>query len=71
MLRKGGEEVSILPVIYPCGTVCISSLGSFSSVGSSSKPSYPSFPVSIRERHIQEYYKNKWGRKRKLINPQK
>ena len=36
MLRYGGEEVSIVPVVYPCGTVSVSSLGSFSFIGSSS-----------------------------------
>ena len=71
MIGDGGEDVSIVHIVYPHGTVSVSSLGSFSSVGSSSKSSYPSLPVYIIERHFQEYYKNKWGRKRQLINPQK
>ena len=36
----GGEEVNYMPFVYPRGTVSVSSLGSFSSVGSSSKPSH-------------------------------
>ena len=43
VLGDGGEEVSIFPVLYPRGTVSVSSLGTFSSVGSSSKRSHPSF----------------------------
>ena len=66
----GGDEVGILPFVYPCGTVSVSSLGYFSSVGSSSKPSRPSLPLSLRARHIQEYFKKKRGRKRKFIKPQ-
>ena len=41
------EEFIILPVVYPCGTVSVSSLGYFSSVGSTSKPSHPSLPLSL------------------------
>ena len=53
MIGDGGEEVSIVPVVYPRGTVSVSSLGYFLSVGSSSKPSHPSLPVSLGSRHIQ------------------
>ena len=67
MLGCGGEDVSIMPVVYPCGAVNVSSLVSFSSVGSSSKPSHTSLPVSIGARHIQEYFNNKRGRNRKFI----
>ena len=70
MNLDGGDEVSIVPFVYPCGLVSVSSLGSFSSVGSSSKPSRPYFPLSIGARQIQEYSKNKRGRKRKSIKPQ-
>ena len=52
VLGYGGEEVSIVPGVYPRGTFSVSSLGSFSSVGSSSKPSHPSFPLSLGARHI-------------------
>ena len=45
----GGEEVKYMPLVYPRGTVSVSSLGSFSSVGSSSKPSHPSLPLSLSE----------------------
>ena len=41
MLGGGGDEVSIMPVFYPRGTVSVLSLNYFSSVGSSSKPSHP------------------------------
>ena len=64
-----GDEVSILPLVYPCGTVFFSSLGYFSSVGSSSKPSHPSLPLSLGARHSQEYFKNKRVGKRNLIKP--
>ena len=70
MLGDGGDEFSIVPFVYPCGTVSVSSLGYFSSVGSSSKPSHPSLPVLIRAHHIQEYFKKKRERKRKVIKPQ-
>ena len=70
VLGGGGDEVSIMPVVYPRGTVIVSTLGSFSSVGSSSKPSHTSLPLSLGARHIQEYPKKKRGRKRKFIKPQ-
>ena len=58
VLGDGSEEVNIVPVVYPCGTVSISSLGS------SSKPYQPSFPLSPGACHIQEYLsKKKRGRK--------
>ena len=69
MSLDGGDEVSIVTFVYPCGTVSVSSLGYFSYVGSSSKPSHPSLPLSLGSRHIQEYFKNKRGRKRKFIKP--
>ena len=71
VLGSGGEEVSIVPVVFPHGTVSISSLGYFLSVGYYSKPSHPSFPLYLGARHIQEYFKKKKrGRKRKCIEPQ-
>ena len=60
VLGYGGEEVSIVHVVYSRGTVSISSLGCFSSFGYSSKPSHP-FPLSLVSRHIQEYFKKKKG----------
>ena len=69
MLGYGGENVSIVPVVYPCETVSVSSLLSFLYVGSSSKPSHPSLSVSFVSHHIQKYFKKKRGRKRKFINP--
>ena len=63
MLGGGVEDVIIFPVLYPRGTVGVSSLGSFSPVGSSSKPSHPPFPVSVIAHHIQEYFEKKKGRK--------
>ena len=59
MNLDGGDEVNIVPFLYPRGTVSLSSLGYFLSVGSSSKPSHPSLPVSVGARHIQEYFKKK------------
>ena len=66
----GVDEVNIVPFVYPRGTVSVSSLGSFSSVVSSSKPSRPSLTLSLAARHIQEYFKKKRGRKLKLVKPQ-
>ena len=66
----GGDEFSILSFVYPRGTFIVSSLGYFSSVGSSSKPSNPYLPVYVGAYHIQEYFNIKRGRKRKLIKPQ-
>ena len=65
-----GYEVSTVIFVYPRGMVSVSSLGYFSSVGSSSKPYHPSLPLSLGARHIQEYFKKKRGRKRKFIHPQ-
>ena len=58
-----------MPVVYHCGKVSVSPLGSFLSVGYSSKPFNHALPVSIIEIHIQEYFNNNRGRKRKLIKP--
>ena len=65
----GSDEVNIVPFVYPRGTVSVSSLGYFSYVGSSSKPSRPSLPISLGERHIQEYFKKNRGRE-KFVKPQ-
>ena len=65
ILGGGGDEVSFMPVFYPRGKVSVSSLGSFSYVGSSFKPSNPSVPLSIGVHRIQECYKKKRGRKLK------
>ena len=70
MLGDGGDEVSILPFVYPRGTVSVSSLGYFLSVGSSCRPYHPSLPVSIGARHIQEYFNKNRGRKRKFTKLQ-
>ena len=66
----GGDEVNYGPFVYPRGTVIVSSLGSFSSDGSSSKPSHPSLSLSLGAHNIQEYFKRERGRKRKFIKPQ-
>ena len=70
MLGDSGEDLSIVPVVYPHGAFSVSSLGAFLYVGSSSKTSRPYLPVYIVARHIQEYFNNKKGRKQKFINPQ-
>ena len=70
MLGGGGDKVSAVPVFYLRGTVSVSSLGSFSSVGSSSKPSYLSLPLSLGVHCIQDYFNNRRGRKLKYIDPQ-
>ena len=48
--------------------VSVSSIVYFLSVGTSSKLSHPSLPISLGARQIQEYFKNKRGRKRKFTN---
>ena len=52
VLGDGGDEVSVMPVVYPRGTVSVSSLGYFSSIGSSSKPSHHSLTISLSEYNI-------------------
>ena len=59
-----------MPGVYTCGMVIVLSLSYSSSVGSSSKPSHPYLPVSLVARHIQEYFRNNSGRKRKSIQLQ-
>ena len=49
----GGDKVNIVPFVYPRGAVSVSSLVSFSSVGSSSKPPHPYLPLSLGACHIQ------------------
>ena len=70
VLGGGGDEVSVVPVVYPCGMVCVSSPSSFLSVGASSKSSHPSLNLPIGLHHIQEYFKKKRGWKRKYIKTQ-
>ena len=53
MLGGGGDEIIGMPVVYPRGTVSVSSLGYFLSVGSPSKPSHPSLTIYIVVHHIQ------------------
>ena len=65
-----GDEVNMVPFVYPSGTVSVSSMGYFMSVGSYSKPYHPSLPISVGARQIQEYFKNNRGRKQKSIKPQ-
>ena len=64
VLGGGGDEVSFMPVFYSRGTVSVSSLSYFSSVGSSSKPSRPSLPISLGVHRIQEYFNKNRGRKK-------
>ena len=51
----GGDKVNYVPSVYPRGTVIVSSLGSFSSVGSSYKPSHPSLPLSRSTQHSRVF----------------
>ena len=53
MLGGGGDEVSVMPDVYPHGTVSVSSLGYFLSVGSSSTPSHISLPLYLRLHRIK------------------
>ena len=52
MIVGGGDEVSVVSVVYTHGTVSVSSLGYFLSILSSYKPSHPPLTLSIGERHI-------------------
>ena len=70
MLGCGGDEVSIMSVVSPCGLVSVSSLGSFLTVSSSSKRSNYSLPISPRARHIKDYFKKKIGSKQRSIKTQ-
>ena len=70
MLGYRGGEVRIMSVVSPRESVSVSSIGYFSSIGSSSRPSHSSFNLSLGSRYIQEYFKKKKGRKQKFINPQ-
>ena len=65
MLGGGDDEVSVMSVVYPCGKVSVSSLGPLSSVGSSSKPSHPSLPLSLGLHCIKEYFKKMKKKKKK------
>ena len=65
----GGNEFSIVPFLYPRGTVGVSSLVYFFSVVSSSKTYHPYLPLSLGARHIQDYFKKNRVRKRKFIKP--
>ena len=62
------DEVSIIPVLYTHGTVSISSLGYFSSVGSSSKPSHYPLSLSIGAHHIQECFKKERERNKNSLS---
>ena len=63
----GGGGVSTMYVVYHCGLVSVSSLSSILYIGSSSKPSRSSLPLSLGSRHIQDYLKKKRGGKRKFV----
>ena len=49
---NGGEDVNIVPFVYPRGTVSVLSLGYFSYVGSSSKPPHHPLAFSLGSRHV-------------------
>ena len=70
VIGGGCDEVSIMPVVPPRRKIIVSSICSFLSVGSSSKPYHPSLHIFIGARHIKKYFKKKRVRNRKFINPQ-
>ena len=70
MLGHGENEFSIMSIVSTCGLVRVFLLGSFTSVGSSFKPSYYSLPIYPGALNIQDLLNNKTERKRRLINPQ-
>ena len=70
MLGCGGEDVSIVTLLYASGTVSVSLLGSFLSVGSSSKSSHPSLPISLLACRVEDYFSKKRGRQQNFIKPQ-
>ena len=47
MLGYGDNDITITPIVSIIGLVSVSSLGYFSSVGSSSKPYHSSFHLSL------------------------
>ena len=63
MIGGGDDEISFMPVVYPRGTVSVSSLGYFLSVGSSSKPSHNSLPS---EYNLLKIISRKRGGERKI-----
>ena len=65
MLGGDGDEVGFMPVVFPSGRVSVSSLGYFSSVGSSYKSSHTSPPISLRVHRNKYYFKKKRGRTQK------
>ena len=62
VLGGDGDEASVMPVVYPS----VPSLGSFLSVGLSSKPSHPSLTISIGVHLVQDYFKKKRGGEEKI-----
>ena len=71
VLGDGGDDFSVIRVVYPRGMVSVSSLGFFLSVGSSYKPYHPSLTLFLGVKCIQEYFKKKRGRNQKHINSNK
>ena len=64
----GVDKVSIISVVSLRGPFGILSLGSFLSVGSSSKPSHSSLPSSLGARHINKFFKKRKGSKKNLLS---
>ena len=71
MLGYRDNDIIIISIVSILGSVSVSSLGYFSSVGSSSKPYHYSSPLSLRAHHIKEYFKKNRGKKRKFIQTHK
>ena len=70
MFGYWGEDNSIGPVSYHCGTVIVSSLVYFFVHFFFVTPSHPYLPVSLEEYPTQEYFKSKREWKQKFVKPQ-
>ena len=61
----GGDEVNYVLFVYPRGTVSVSSLGSFLSLCSSSKPSHSSLPLFLGSTQHSRVFQEEDGDKTK------
>ena len=68
---NGGDKVNIVPFVYPRGTVSVSSLGSFLSVGSSSKPLHLPLEILLNAVCSERERQRRMGRFRRRTNRRK